>query len=159
MTRILQDCATALEVLRSHTGAARIGVIGHSFGGTVTLFLAALDTQVAFACCSGALCSYRRKMASGTALEMSLVIPGFADRFDVDDLLRCVAPRKILIVSSEGDPQSDDATDLLEQARPAFDSQEGTQQLLHVRVTGGHPFDPYRSKLITDWTATQATRE
>jgi dienelactone hydrolase len=157
MTKILEDCGAALEVLRTHTNATRLGVIGHSFGGTVALFLAALDTRVAFACSSGALCSYRKKMASGTALEMSLVIPGFQNRFDLDDLLRCVAPRKILVVSSEDDPQTEDATELVRQARPAFDSQGCTFQLQHVRVLGGHPLDPYRSNLITDWTVTQAT--
>ncbi len=60
MTKILTDCAVALSVLHHHTKSSRLGVVGHSFGGTVTLFLAALDARVAFACSSGAACSYRQ---------------------------------------------------------------------------------------------------
>jgi hypothetical protein len=75
--KVLEDCADGLSVLQICSGSPRLGVIGHSFGGITALFLAALDTRVAFACTSGAVGSLRQKLASGTGLEMSLVIPGF----------------------------------------------------------------------------------
>ncbi len=156
MRKILEDCATALSVLQDRTKMARLGVIGHSFGGIVTLFLAALDTRVEFACSSGAVCSYRHKLATGTGLEMSLIIPSFAEHYDFDDLLRCIAPRKIFVVSSDDDPQAADAEELLENARQAFEVQHCADHLQHLRVPGGHPLDRERFEAIVDWTVTQA---
>ena len=62
-------------------------------GGNTALFLGALDPLVDFVCASGAPGSYRRKLARGIGLEMALIIPGFASRFDMDDCQRCIAPR------------------------------------------------------------------
>jgi dienelactone hydrolase len=157
MTKILTDCSAALSVLHHQTGRSHIGVVGHSFGGNVTLFLAALDARVAFACSSGAACSYRHKLVTGTALEMSLVIPGFAERFDLDDLPRCVAPRKIFIVSSEDDPYSADAEDLVRNALPVFEKQGCADHLQHLRVPGRHALDQARFEAISNWMVMQAT--
>ncbi len=121
MRKVIEDCAAALSVLHRLSESTRLGVVGHSFGGSVALFLAALDKRVAYCCASGSACSYRRKLADRTALEMSLIIPGFCEHFDFDDLLRCIAPRKIFVVSATDDPLSADAADLVHSAMPAFE--------------------------------------
>lgn len=156
MEKILADSATALSVLQRQTTMSRLGVIGHSFGGIVSLFLAALDTRVAFACTSGAVCSYRQKLATGTGLEMALVIPSFAEHYDLDDLLRCVAPRKIFVVSSDNDPQSADAEAIVSNALPAFEAEGCEHHLQHLRVPGPHTLDQGRFETILDWTVKQA---
>jgi dienelactone hydrolase len=157
MRKILADCATALSVLQNLTNVPDLGVVGHSFGGTISLFLAALDTRVAYACTSGAVCSYRHKLANGTGLEGSLIIPNFNEHFDIDDLLRCVAPRRILVVSSEDDPQAADAEELVKNALTAFEIQGSANHLQHLRVPGPHALDRMRFEAILDWAATQAT--
>ncbi len=70
---VLGDAAAAVSALTAHerVDAARIGAVGHSYGGNVTLLLAALDQRVRFACASGAACTYRRQIASGTGLELA----------------------------------------------------------------------------------------
>lgn len=158
MRKVLTDSAAALSVLQhlEDVEPARIGVLGHSYGGSVALFLAALDSRVAFACSSGAACSYAHKLEHGTALEMSLVIPGFLDRFEIVDLIRCVAPRRLLIVSSEDDPHSADATDLVRDALPAFIAQGCPGHLEHLRVPGPHELDQGRYQAILAWVTAQA---
>jgi dienelactone hydrolase len=156
MTKLLTDCAAALAVLQDQTKSSHLGVVGHSFGGIVTLFLAALDTRVAFSCTSGAVCSYRYKLAAGTGLDMSLVIPGFAGHFDFDDLLRCVAPRRIFVVSSTADPYSGDAEDMVTNALPAFETQGRADHLQHLRVAGQHALDRQRFEAISNWIAIEA---
>src|SRR5262249_30698813 len=79
IAKVLADVATAVTAIQQFAGADRIGLAGHSYGGNITLFAAALDTRVSFACASGAACSFRHKLSHGTGLEMALVIPGFAD--------------------------------------------------------------------------------
>jgi hypothetical protein len=154
--KILEDCADGLSVLQSICGSPRLGVIGHSFGGIAALFLAALDTRVAFACTSGAMGSLRKKLASGTGLEMSLVIPGFLQRFDMDDMLRCVAPRKIFVVSSESDPYTADADEVVANAQSAFREWHCERHLLHLRVPGLHALDQQRADAMVEWMLSEA---
>ena len=151
MRKVLCDCTQALSALQSCSGLSRVGVMGHSFGGTAALFLAALDTRVAFACTSGAVCSYRQKLVSGTGLEMSLVIPGFVQHFDMDDVLRCVAPRRIFVVSSESDPQTADANEVVSRARSTFKEQHCESHLEHLRVPGPHALDQRRAEAMVEW--------
>jgi cephalosporin-C deacetylase-like acetyl esterase len=158
MRKILEDHAAALSVLYDSTKISRLGMIGHSFGGIAALFLAALDTRVAFACTSSAVCSFRHKLAVGTGLEMSLIIPGFSKHFDLDDLLRCVVPRRIFILSSENDAQSADAEELVRLALPAFEMQHCKDHLQHLRVAGPHALDQTRFEAIVDLAVMQATR-
>jgi len=161
MRKVLTDCATARLVLQNFepTDAAPVGVLGHSYGGMLALFLAALDTRVAFACSSGAASSFRYKLAHGIGLEMSLIIPGFAQRFDLDDLMRCVAPRRLLLVSSEEDPLTKDADALFKAALPVFDAQNCAGHLQHLRFRGSHALDPERFQAMVEWTVARSRDE
>lgn len=136
--KTLSDCAAALSVLRGATPEGMpVGAIGHSMGGGLSLFLGALDTRVAFTCSSGAVSSYRYKLEHGIGLEMNLVIPGFATHFDLADLLRCVAPRSVLVVSAAEDSASGDALDVVREARATFEAANASNQLTHVHVLSG----------------------
>ncbi len=151
MKKLLGDIGAAISALQALVPAVEVGVVGHSFGGNLALFAAALDTRISVAVSSGALCSYREKFARGTGLEMALAIPGFASRFDFDDLLRCIAPRRVLIVSSDDDPFAADADDVVARAMPAFESMGAAPQLRHFRNKGPHALDPERFTAIVDF--------
>ncbi len=156
MRKIIEDSSAGLSVLENLSGTRHLGVVGHSLGGNTALFLAALDTRVAFSCASGSVYSFRHKLSSQTALEMSLIIPGFCDRFDFDDLLRCIAPRKLFVVSSVDDPLSADAEDLVRAALPALEELNCADHLQHLRTAGGHALDRERFDAIIDWIVAQA---
>lgn len=154
ITSVLADVAAAVRILRELAGP-RVGVMGHSYGGNIALFAAALDERIAYACSSGAACSYRHKLSHSAGLEMALAIPGFAARFDIDDLMRCIAPRGLLVVSADRDPYTADATELVERARPAFSAAGAEQNLQHIRVSGDHPLDTARFAAIVGWIVAQ----
>ncbi len=153
MRKVLIDASLALSVLANHdtVDQKRIGVIGHSFGGNTVLFLSALDTRIAFSCASGAACTYRHKMRAGTSLDMALVIPGCAELFDIDDLVKCVAPRRIMLVSSEDDPMSGDVHDIVRSARVTFGEQRCPHHLRHFHAKGPHALDQARFTEIVEW--------
>jgi dienelactone hydrolase len=149
MRKVLDDSAAAISALMDRTDVdpANIAVLGHSYGGNTSLFLAAVDDRVTAGCASGALASYRRKIEDGTGIEMAEVIPGFTSRFDMRHLLAAIAPRPFLIVSATEDKYSIDADAVIEAASPA-----GTSWLEHMRVVGGHGLDATRFHSIVDWT-------
>jgi len=126
-----------------------IGAAGHSMGGTTTLFHAAVDERVRFAAVSGAACTYRRRIADGTAIELASAIPGIVAVADLDAVAGLVAPRPLLFVSATEDRYSADA-DAIEQAiAPRFPR----GALRHARYDGGHALTPERFATIVDWLA------
>jgi dienelactone hydrolase len=153
MRKVLSDSAQAISLLREHPliDPGRIGILGHSYGGNTVLFHAALDARIRFACASGAACSYQYKMAHQIGIEMAEVIPGFADRFDIHDLVGCMAPRPVLIVSATEDVFSQDADQIVQRAKAAYAATGREAQLEHVRYPGGHALDAERFERIVGW--------
>jgi dienelactone hydrolase len=154
MRSLLIDVAHATGMLRTLVGVESVGVIGHSFGGILALFAGALDERLAFTVSSGAACSYRYKFAHGVGLDMALVIPGFAARFDMDDLMRCIAPRPLLVVSSDDDALSADASELVSLVK-TMSFAPHADRLRHIRTAGGHALDASRFKAIVEWVSGQ----
>jgi dienelactone hydrolase len=160
MSKVLADSALAVSLLRGlpEVDAERIGMLGHSYGGNTVLFHAPLDDRVHFACASGAAASYRARMAAGTGIQLAEVIPGFLERFELHDLVACMAPRPLLLVSASGDRYSADADEVEAAARPAYEELGQGTSLEHARFEGGHGLTPDRFELITSWIAENARR-
>jgi dienelactone hydrolase len=157
MRKVLADSAVAVSFLCSldQVDPGRIGILGHSYGGNTVLFHAALDERLRFACSSGAASSYARKTADNTGIEEAEIIPGFAQRWDIDDLVACIAPRPLLIVSATEDPYSVDAPEVEAGARWAYAALGAENALEHLRFEGGHALTEERFVAIIDWVASQ----
>jgi dienelactone hydrolase len=160
MEKVLEDAMVAVSALtdRPDVDAGRVGALGHSYGGNTALFLMAVDERVRFGCASGALGSYRRKMADGTGIEMAEVIPGFAARFDLEHVLAAIAPRPLLAVSGTDDKYAADADELVTLAQPAYRAAGAAKAISHLGVAGGHALDRDRFDAIVDWIAYAANR-
>jgi dienelactone hydrolase len=153
MRKVLSDGSAALSVLSTTKSIdrERIGALGHSYGGNTVLFHTAVDDRICFACASGAACRYRYKMAHEIGIEMAEVIPGFTARFDIDDLVKCAAPRPMLIVSADGDEYSQDADEVAQSARQAYAAIGTDGALEHARYAGGHELTAERFARIVEW--------
>jgi dienelactone hydrolase len=153
MRRVLADAARRVLLLRAHRAVdnQRIGTLGHSYGGNTVLFHAALDVRVGFACASGAACTYANKMQQSTGIEMAEVIPGFTPHFDVQDLVKCIAPRKTLLVSATEDKYSSDAEVITQMARETFAALGAVHNLEHKQYSGGHALTQERFDDIIAW--------
>jgi len=158
MQKVLHDAMVAVSALlaRPDVNADAVGALGHSYGGNTTLFLMAVDERVRFGCASGALGSYRRKLADRTGIEMAEVIPGFAARFDMEHVLAAIAPRPFLVVSGTDDKYAADAEELVALARPAFRASGAPAALSELRVAGGHALDADRFRTIVKWVTRAA---
>ena len=131
-------------------------MMGHSYGGNTVLFHGALDERIRFACSSGAACSYQFKMAHQLGIEMAEVIPGFAARFDIADLVICFAPRRILIVSATADPHSQDAGSIVATASETCAAMGTVEHIEHRRYEGEHSLTQERFAHIVNWLASCA---
>ena len=69
---------------------------------------------------------------------MAEVIPGFAVRFDIPDLLTCFAPRRVLMVSAIDDPFSLDADHVVATAQALCVNLGRVARIDHNRYEDDH---------------------
>jgi dienelactone hydrolase len=127
---------------RPEVDAARIGCAGLSFGGTRTMYLAALDDRVRAAVVSGYLTSFRAYALEPGNFCGSQFLPGIYAHADVADLHGLIAPRPLLIeagLADRGFPieASRAAHAQLEQIYAAAGASE---RLERDEFEGGHAF-------------------
>ncbi len=153
MKKVIDDANIGFDLLKNHerVDKNRIGVLGHSYGGNTVIFQTAVNEEIRYACASGAACSFKNKMERETGIEMAEVLPGFAMKFDIQDLIKCIAPRQILLVSSTDDKYSMDAYDIEFKSRKAFEELNAGNNLEHKRYNGGHALTKEKFEDIIDW--------
>ena len=153
MKKVLDDAMTGISLLSNldYVDNTRIGTLGHSYGGNTALFLTALDERISFSCASGSACTYKNRMLNGVGIEMASVIPGFIQNYDIDDLVSCIAPRSLFIVSSDDDKYSKDAPYIVEKVSPIYNKLNLSTNLHHKRYQGGHALTDERFHDILEW--------
>lgn len=105
LTENLWDLQRALDVLGQHplVDAERIGMVGLSYGGTVTLFLAAIDGRVAASVVSGFFSSWQAGHAVPLNMCGSQVLPGMLGKLEHVDLAALAAPKPLLVETGTRD--------------------------------------------------------
>lgn len=161
MRKVLSDSAQAVALLLGlpQVDGERVGILGHSYGASTALFHGALDERIRFACASGAAGTYRNLMANQIGIEMSRVIPGFAARYDMADLVACFHPRPVLLVSATQDPSACDAEIVAEaqQIRTRWGTEPGgAPDIEQLRCAGKHELTQERFDAIVDWVVQRA---
>jgi dienelactone hydrolase len=153
MSVVAADAALAVSALAAADAVdpGAIGMLGHSMGGHTTLFAAALDERVRFACISGALCGYQARMAAGVSIELAQIIPGMVRIADFDGLLGLIAPRPVMIVSASADPYSCDAPAVVARAREQFQRGDASDLLVHAHFSGAHALTEERVWAMDSW--------
>lgn len=158
MKKVLQDAINGITLLSglTYVDGKNIGTLGHSYGGNTVLFLSAVDERIAFSCASGSACTYENRMLNYVGIEMASVIPNFHSKYDIYNLVSCIAPRRLLIVSAEDDKYSRDATYIVEKASPAYAELNALNHLYHKRYQGGHGLTKERFNFIINWLNSNA---
>jgi dienelactone hydrolase len=102
---MLSDAAAALEALRARADVDpdRVAAMGNSFGGRMSMYLAALDERIAAAVCSGCLNCFRERSLKLTSCGAQF-FPGLLAQGDVQEVFALIAPRPLMILSGAKDP-------------------------------------------------------
>jgi dienelactone hydrolase len=105
LERNVWDLQRSLDVLAAHplVDPDRIGAAGLSYGGTCTLFLAALDARVKAAVVSGYLSSWRAAHTVPWNMCGSQVMNGQLGAIEHLDVASLIAPRPLLVESGTED--------------------------------------------------------
>jgi dienelactone hydrolase len=101
LTQNLWDMARSLDVLEAHplVDPGRLGMVGLSYGGTMTLFLAAWDERVAASVVSCYFSSWAEAHKMPWNMCGSQVLAGMLGQMEHVDLGALIAPRPLLVES------------------------------------------------------------
>lgn len=157
LTTVLCDAMIGMSVLTAHRKVVntQIGILGHSYGGSTSIFQAAVDERIKFICASGAACSYKNKIENETGIEMSLIVPGILKHFDIPDIVKCISQRNTLLVSATDDIYSKDATDIVNKVHRELNEQNEIDKLEHIEFKGSHALTAERFEYMVEWVKKQ----
>jgi dienelactone hydrolase len=142
LAQTVWDMQRCLDVLAAHplVDAGRIGMVGLSQGGTVTLFTAAFDERVAAAVVSGYFSSWAVAHKMPWNMCGSQVLYDMLGKLEHEDLGALIAPRPLLIESGTDDdlfPVAT-ATETVRRTRLVYDREGVGDRLVHDVFEGGH---------------------
>jgi dienelactone hydrolase len=153
MRKCLDGAQRALSVLLQTNGvdAHRVGVAGHSYGGTTALYHAAVDARCRFACISGAVCSFGTRLREGTGIQLFETVPGLSRQLGHHDLLAAIGPRPAMVVSGTQHKYSRDADQVVAKVAGGF--------ITELRVERGHALEQERSEAMVAWIVWRACEQ
>lgn len=125
----IHDVSRVLAFLseRPECDSGRIGIMGNSAGGTVSLYSIALLDELAFAVPSSCFCLYSESWLRASFCPCGYV-PGLAGLADLPDILGLAAPRPVAVIVGRKD-----------RGFPPPAVEEAFERLKEIYVAAGHP--------------------
>ncbi len=161
----LLELSRAVDYLetRDDVDKERIGVIGHSMGGTLAPLLGLFDRRVQTVVASCGVGTWKTMMARDVIHNFSCYAPGLLQTVgDLDVLLAALCPRPFMVIAGEQDDNFPVAgvRQLADALRTSYDA-SGSGAALEVRIDGeGHHFHEGRQEMtvafLKRWLPIQA---
>lgn len=135
------DTLRAIDLLQSlpQVDPQRIGIMGGSGGGSVTLFAAALETQLRATVISSYFCTFKDSILAMEHCHCNY-IPGLLEDGEICDIGALIAPRPLLIEAGTEDPifPLHGVLDAYERVRDVYVTLGASDRLDKDVFTGGH---------------------
>jgi dienelactone hydrolase len=137
----LRDILWALELLAGHeeVDAGRLGCVGLSYGGRMTMMAAAVAPRIRVAAVSGALNLMQERISKPYSCGAQ-IIPGLLKYGDTAEIAALIAPRPCLweVGSRDALIPAKQAEEMLRRIRKAYTALDADKHLHVDRVEGGH---------------------
>jgi dienelactone hydrolase len=140
----LRDCLWSLELLAQHeqVDAKRLGCVGLSYGGRMTMLTSALEPRIRVAAVSGALNVMQERISHPYSCGAQ-IIPGLLNFGDVPEIGSLVAPRPCVweVGSKDSLVAPKWADEALTRMRRAYTALGAEDQVQVDRFEGGHEWN------------------
>jgi dienelactone hydrolase len=140
----IQDAQAALDMLATHPGvdSGRLGCLGNSTGGRMTMWLTIFDERIRACVPSGCMNTFRERSQKLSSCGIQYPF-GLLQHGDVPDLFSLIAPRPMQLQAGEGDtlitPADRDA--MGDHMARVYGLLAAPDQLQYVLHDGGHLLD------------------
>jgi dienelactone hydrolase len=140
LAKCLHDVTVGLDYLltRPEVDPERIGFIGHSYGGRMAIWAPAIDQRIRASVSNCGCVNYKQSFTHDAGVQMEFCLPGILELGDVEDVLKLVAPRALLLQATADDKWSRGADAMFAYAQSFFPA----GQLVLAYWPGGHLFTP-----------------
>jgi dienelactone hydrolase len=149
----VRDCLWALDYLarRPEVDADRLGCVGLSYGGRMTMLTAALEPRIKVAVISGALNCMQERI-SGRYGCGAQVIPGLLQYGDTPEIAALIAPRPCLweVGLRDALAPAEWVQKALERMEPVYQALGAGSKLEVERFEGGHRWNGKRGVELLD---------
>ncbi|MCF2527131.1 dienelactone hydrolase family protein [Yinghuangia soli] len=134
---LLQEVSLAIDYGTSlpEADAARVGFIGHSYGGRMAIWAPAWDRRIQASVSNCGCIPYRDSAARDAGFQADFVIPGFARDHDVEDVISAARQCRYLLIAGDQDVWSRGASDIARE----LEQRGHDHATVHLRP-GGHAF-------------------
>ncbi len=141
MAENLRDCLWSIELLsrRPDVDAGRIGCVGLSYGGRMTMLTSALEPRIKVCVISGALNAMQERISRPYSCGAQ-IIPGLLQYGDVPEIASLIAPRPCLWEVGSRDTLIDAtwADEILRRQKRVFGAIGLEERVTVDRFDGGH---------------------
>ena len=141
MAENLRDALWALNLLisRPEVDATKLGCVGLSLGGRMTMLTAAMEPRIKVAVVSGALNVMQERLSQPYSCGAQ-IIPGLLQFGDVPEIASLIAPRPAVweVGSHDGLVKQPWADEALTRMRRAYQALDAADRLIVDRFEGGH---------------------
>lgn len=146
----LQEVSLALDYVSSLPEAdpARIGFIGHSYGGRTAIWAPAWDERIRASVSNCGCIPYRDSFARDAGFQAEFVVPGFATEHDLEDVLTLAQQCQYLVIATDDDVWSRGAVSL----RDGLEAR-GAQHVRFELRPGKHVFPRAARSMAYDFLA------
>ena len=131
---------------------SNIYLYGHSSGGTIVQFAAALDKRIKGTLASGSVGPVRQTIGARGCGSGDGIVPGFLEWFDTKDIISLIAPRLFIALSGDQDhifPYSG-AKKVINDARTIYKKLDAEEKIICINVKGKHQYYNKESWKVLD---------
>ena len=121
---------------------SNIYLYGHSSGGTIVQYAAALDKRIKGTLASGSVGPVRQTIGARGCGSGDAIVPGFLEWFDTKDIISLIAPRLFIALSGDQDhifPYSG-AKKVINDARTIYKKLNAEEKIICIKVKGKHQY-------------------
>jgi len=151
LSLMIQDGQAALDYLisRPEVDSERIGCLGNSFGGRMTMYMTVFDQRIK-ACAPSGCANLFRERSSKLSSCGAQFFPGLLKYGDVGEIFSLIAPRPCLHIIGTGDPLlfEENVEEIRQKVQTAYDALNASENVEFFIHDGGHYF---RGDVAAEW--------
>ena len=151
LSLMILDGQTALDYLisRPEVDGEKIGCLGNSFGGRMTMYMTVFDQRIK-ACAPSGCANLFRERSSKLSSCGAQFLPGLLKYGDVGEIFSLIAPRPCLhiIGKSDGLLFEEDVEEIRQKVQNAYDMLNASEKVEFFIHDGGHYF---RGDVAVEW--------
>lgn len=157
-TLLIHDASRAIDYLetRNDIDGQRVGMFGHSLGGTTSWSTAVIDPRVRVVAVSGCLLTYETALRIRRDASWHSWIPGLRKSTSRAELVSTIAPRPLLAIHGEHDFPQEGVEPILNAAAEKYELYNCPEQFRAIVLRCGHMEIPTSEKYfkeVTRWFA------